>query len=307
MKRTFSRFPNLHRARNRTFWFLLLVVVFLLHVSPTPAAQVDSYTPKEQAVRVLLPHEILHALSGHPFAFDSLIKGNMSDESRMCFWKHCRRLEGWRGHPALSSSPLDRLVPITLHNDGAQMYTDDEFCVWSVASLFGSVGLVQDPLLQKFPFVIIAERHMRSEAVPRSLVVGLAQRTQAMCSCCFFAYMYWDHGFGARPCVFRLTSTKTVCSILLMWSHKHLSIPDPPRCRAQVRKQVNTTVAQLFAWSIQISMDGKAPSVGFFEEELTGYRAEIAGQQLAKGWRNLTSKNTDYTITVVSNNKLYPA
>ncbi|CAK9080902.1 unnamed protein product, partial [Durusdinium trenchii] len=50
-----------------------------------------------------------------------------------------------------------------------------------------------------------------------------------------------------------------------------------------VRKQVNTTVAQLFAWSIQISMDGKAPSVGFFEEELTGYRAEIAGQQLAKG------------------------
>ena len=201
-------------------------------------------------MRVLLPHEILHALSEHPFAFDSLIKGNMDELSRMRFWKHCFKLDPWKGHPA-SRLPLCKLIPIAIHNDGAEIYSDDEFCIWSLSSVFGAKGLIQDVLLHKFPFIIIAERHMRSEAEPKHyLPAGCPSERKPNRSNLPTNFFWGGH-----------------CQTFSIFLPKGLSAPNPvtkksPPVPAQVKHQVNKTAAELFAWSIQCSMDGVAPAKG---------------------------------------------
>lgn len=62
--------------------------------------------------------------------------------------------------------PLDRTIPVTIHGDGAEFYREDEMFVFSIASAFAPAGIIRDILLIKFPFMIIPERYMRSEAAP---------------------------------------------------------------------------------------------------------------------------------------------
>ena len=133
------------------------------------ATKVDGVHPKMTTVRILLPHEILDALADHPLAFSSLLLGNLNMESRIQFWEHIRNLKPWSSHPELQENNRDgfkSLIPLTLHADGAQFYSEDEVFIWSISSLFGSMGIVTDILLQKFPFCLIPERYMRSDADP---------------------------------------------------------------------------------------------------------------------------------------------
>ena len=62
---------------------------------------------------------------------------------------------------------LGQVVPLTIHGDGAQFFREDENFVYSISSLLAPTGMISDILLYKFPFLIIPERHMRSEAVAR--------------------------------------------------------------------------------------------------------------------------------------------
>ena len=120
-------------------------------------------------VRVLLPHEILAAIEGSqcPFLFESLLLGSMSAQSRVHFWEHLKTLPLWKSHPALVSDSYcpSKLIGFVFHADGAQMYRDDEFYVWSLSCIFASTGIVEDVLAFQFPFCIIPERHMRSKNV----------------------------------------------------------------------------------------------------------------------------------------------
>lgn len=115
---------------------------------------------------MLLPHEILDCLSDDPVAFKSIMLGNTSSEGRLAFWRHVSQLPGRCNHPALRGDSLESLIPLTLHGDGAQMYNEDEVFIWSVSSLFSGMGIISDVLLQKFPFVMIPERFMKSDAAP---------------------------------------------------------------------------------------------------------------------------------------------
>lgn len=118
-------------------------------------------------VRMLLVHEILHSLwdAGCPLVFDSLMLGNLSDDGRTAFWEHLHSCEPWKRHPVLNRDDVSfsRLVGFTLHADGAQMYTDDEFFVYSVSSVFSGEGMSKDILLVKIPLAIIPERQMKSK------------------------------------------------------------------------------------------------------------------------------------------------
>ena len=128
--------------------------------------QVDGLRPKRCKVQCLLPHEIIHSLADHPFAFKSLLAGNMDPSSIEQFWRHCQKLDAWSQHPIFSGGfPLDKMIPLTIHGDGAQFYREDEMFTFSISSLFAPSGLIQDILLYKFPFLIIPERYMRSESV----------------------------------------------------------------------------------------------------------------------------------------------
>ena len=132
-------------------------------------SQVEGTEPKVTTIRVLLPHEILDSLADHPTVFRSLMLGNMDANSRMSFWKHIGKLPPWASHPVLqegSGVPLQDLIPLTIHGDGAEMYNEDEVFIWSIGSAFAGTGMVTDVLLYKFPFALIPERYMRSDVVP---------------------------------------------------------------------------------------------------------------------------------------------
>lgn len=129
--------------------------------------QVDGFTPKRCPVQCLLPHDIIHCLSEHPFVFRSLLAGSLEPSAIESFWRQCQSLDAWCDHPIFKDTtvPLDRTIPLTIHGDGAQFYREDEMFVYSISSLFAPTGIIQDILLYKFPFMIIPERYMRSEAV----------------------------------------------------------------------------------------------------------------------------------------------
>lgn len=132
--------------------------------------EVGEKAPRSTPVRMLLPHEILHCLaeSSSPFLFDSLMLGHLDDETRVSFWKHLASLPPWNNHPALNDNdiPMEKLVGMTLHADGAAFHREDEHFVYSISSLFGSfTGFNKDVLLTKIPLAIIPERQMKSHRV----------------------------------------------------------------------------------------------------------------------------------------------
>jgi len=129
--------------------------------------QINTTKVQTVSVKVLAPHEILHAIAsmGSNFAFDSLLLGNLDDTERHTFWSHIQKLPPWSSHPIFLETDMkfSRLVGLTIHGDGAVMKRDDECFVWSISSCFSSEGLIKDPLLMKFPVAIIPERHMLSK------------------------------------------------------------------------------------------------------------------------------------------------
>lgn len=115
---------------------------------------------------MLLPHEVLDALSDDPMAFNSLFLGSTTPESRIRFWQHIKGLAPWSQHPVFNENdniPLDYVIPLCIHGDGAQMFREQDVFVFSMSSLFGSTGLLEDVLLFKFPFCMVPEFHMRSD------------------------------------------------------------------------------------------------------------------------------------------------
>ncbi|CAK9052682.1 Uncharacterized protein SCF082_LOCUS28789 [Durusdinium trenchii] len=93
----------------------------------------------------------------------------MNKPARVGFWEHAKTLAPWRDHPVLRSCAPERLIPLTIHGDGAQFFRDDEHYVYSISSLFGCNGCIQTSLLSKFPIAIIPERWMRSSRAQKSV------------------------------------------------------------------------------------------------------------------------------------------
>ena len=123
--------------------------------------------PKETTIHVLLPHELLHCFwqAATPFVFSSVMLGNLNSSARTSFFEHLKSLGPWKNHPVLNAQrDFSKLIPITIHGDGAQFYREDEFFCWSWASAFGFKGLIKDPMLFKYPICIIPERCMRERS-----------------------------------------------------------------------------------------------------------------------------------------------
>lgn len=130
----------------------------------------DGYTPTATTVYMFLPHEVLHCLAEHKYAFDSLILGNTSSASRQGFWDHVKTLMPWKNHPIFAHCedndiPLHKVVPLTIHGDGAQMFSEQDVFVFSISSFWGCTGILEDVLLHKLPLCMIPEAHMRSDCV----------------------------------------------------------------------------------------------------------------------------------------------
>ena len=75
-------------------------------------------------IGVLLPHEVLHALSGcNSLAFHSIFFGNLPPKDVRLFWDHVRRLEPWKNHPVLNDPNFsyEKLIALQFHADGADI------------------------------------------------------------------------------------------------------------------------------------------------------------------------------------------
>ena len=139
----------------------------------------SSNRPRSIPVRVLLPHEVLHALAhSGSFAFQSLMLGNLDTGTRVDFWKHVSTLPPWEGHPVIRAGGWDKLIGCSIHGDGAQMFNEDEYFIWSWSSIFASSGCIKDFLLVKWPICVIPERQMRQNSDPH-------------CSLAFFFVTIW--------------------------------------------------------------------------------------------------------------------
>ncbi|CAK9059150.1 Uncharacterized protein SCF082_LOCUS31390 [Durusdinium trenchii] len=115
----------------------------------------------EVQVPILLPHEIIDALwQAGPFQFQRSMTGAKDHKSIEAFWEHCATLEEWRDHPCLKRPSItrSRLLPIVLHVDGAEFYSNSEYMVWSMGSVFAE-GHVWDI---KFPCVCIPHALMHN-------------------------------------------------------------------------------------------------------------------------------------------------
>lgn len=159
---------DLHRWLKALYGFKLEPYVIELNL------QVDNQKVQKVPVRVLLPHEILHAVATmeSKLFFDSVFLGNMDSSAREQFWRYIRTLGPWSTHKILQRRDCDlkRLIGITIHGDGAVMKRDDECFCWSISSCFGQEGLIKDPLHLKYPVAIIPERHMLTKEVPRLIL-----------------------------------------------------------------------------------------------------------------------------------------
>ena len=109
---------------------------------------------------------VLFSLS-KPWQFATLLLGNLSGAGIQEFWDHIKSQKPWQHHEVLHSlSDLSRVIPCTIHADGAELFSDTEYFVYSWGSALSMNSLFKDVLVQKYPIAIIAEREMQSESVP---------------------------------------------------------------------------------------------------------------------------------------------
>lgn len=229
-------------------------------------AQVESRKPRSTPTRVLLPHEIVHALeqASSPMVWESIMLGGFDDQTRVLFWEHIKGLPPWKNHPVFKSdAPLERVIGLTFHGDGAVMKRDDECFVWSVSSVFSFAGPIKEILMIKWPICIIPERFMRSHSA-----IWLSLENCLMC------IMFLGGIFGGKMCKPWYGLLSFLCLI------------------SEVQDAVNKEIARLVAWSLLWSAKGVAPEKGFYMEEFAKgtYRFNMAGKELANGWRTLCSK-----------------
>lgn len=111
-------------------------------------------------VPILAPHELLAAThaAGPPNFIHSLL-GPDGKDGVMSFWHHAQSVEWLRGHPALEEGDPSKLIPLVTHVDGAEIYQNSEYVLWSMQALL-SQGSAYDV---KFPLVLLRHFHIRGK------------------------------------------------------------------------------------------------------------------------------------------------
>lgn len=242
--------------------------VFTIAMFVSPKVDGSKWNPRPTPTHVLLPHEVLDSLAGcDPFAFQSIILGDHSDESRVDFFRHISRLEPWKHHPVINQCCWKKLVPIHIHGDGCEFYKEDEYFVWSWSSVFNTGGSIKDALMFRFPIAVIPERHMRKEYVAWCALVNVViYLTINLCDLSFIL-----HNVSFQPpfiCLHHLTSNPSYC---------------------KVRAAVHQRIAEITTWSLKVAAEGVWPHKGFLGEEFAHRtpRYKKRGRMLSNGFKNL--------------------
>ena len=133
----------------------------------------DNDAVREIAVPFLLPHEWLCALEGA----GELRRSMASEDPRALanFWDWMHQQPFGADHPAFQDAELDfsRCVPLVIHTDGAESYTNHELSCWSISSLAVHGGETMDAkfLVASIPSWRMPTKEVRELAMSRFLGV----------------------------------------------------------------------------------------------------------------------------------------
>ena len=120
--------------------------------------------PQECDLPCLLPHEIIHGLhAAGSQQFQISMMGPEGPAGLLAYWKWAKTLEWGQEHPALqgkTDEQLSRLIPLMLHVDGAEIFRNSEFYIFSFRSPLAE-GAPYDII---FPFLLARHSHMHDVA-----------------------------------------------------------------------------------------------------------------------------------------------
>ena len=76
-----------------------------------------------------------------PCQFGLSMLGHQTPAAIQEFWQHLKRFAPMevKDHPALKSCDLSNMLPLLVHFDGAEMYKNAEYNIWSFSSAFSSM------------------------------------------------------------------------------------------------------------------------------------------------------------------------
>jgi hypothetical protein len=109
---------------------------------------------KETWVGAYAPHDILYAIAScKEDQVKASISGDMTSDDMIEFWTHCKTLDEYRNHPSLQVEDhlLGNLYPISIHVDGAEVFTNTEYIYYSISCMFGT-GDIYD---RKIPVIAV--------------------------------------------------------------------------------------------------------------------------------------------------------
>jgi len=136
----------------------------------------DLYSPRDgRLIPTPIPAvpiwQMCHALfGGGPLQFKISLVGQDGEPGLLAFWQNALRLPWGQRHPAVagqSSHHLSRLLPLCLHLDGAEIFSNSEFYVLSFSSVMARGCSVLDakfPVL-KIPHSAIQEPERKKHAM----------------------------------------------------------------------------------------------------------------------------------------------
>ena len=109
-----------------------------------------------------------------PCQFGLSMLGRRTPAAIKEFWEHLQRFapEEVKDHPALDGCDVSKMVPLLIHFDGAEMYKNSEYNIWSFSSALSSL-LDVDCLETQFVCCILPQKAM--------------QQKQA---CCWISYVF---------------------------------------------------------------------------------------------------------------------
>jgi hypothetical protein len=147
---------------------------------PQPAAsvwhKVHQYRRRglvEIQLPVLCPWELFHWISTHgEVQFGKSLLGELGPAVLREFWNAAMKEDRYKSHPALQTAgAADKMIPLSFHVDGAEVYAATEFYFWSWGSML-THGSCFDT---KFPIAGIPYVSIRSLAVRKKVFDEMAR------------------------------------------------------------------------------------------------------------------------------------
>jgi hypothetical protein len=155
---------------------------------------------EEALVPVLIPYELAHGMKAQgDMQFTVSYAGADGDDGNLNFWRWALGKDFGRDHPvvskcAASDDLLRKLLPWILHMDGAEIFNNTEYYIYSW-SVFGAIGAVWDI---KMILCLMPHKRMRCKLVKKN-AFAIIGKFVSWCLKVWATGKFPDKGFYEEP------------------------------------------------------------------------------------------------------------